>query len=147
MENITPKILTFKYSTSRGRDTYGYTIVSLYVDGNKVSTTNGGGYDMRGTVLAHYIKDNYLERLKALKGNRGSDDIPGGYYGLTFYCVPQDNSRAEYHKEYQEGDTIVLDGACGISEIVRIADAIGITLTTARMGKNDHGYFLTDNKN
>lgn len=45
------KVLQFKWTISRGRDTYGYNICSLYVDGKKVSGCSGGGYDMMGTCL------------------------------------------------------------------------------------------------
>jgi hypothetical protein len=38
------KTLKFKYTTSKGRDSYGYNICSLWVDGEKVSSTCGGGY-------------------------------------------------------------------------------------------------------
>lgn len=59
--------LEFKFGTSRGRDTYGYTICSLYVDGHKVASCNGGGYDMKGTALGRYIARTYAARLRALK--------------------------------------------------------------------------------
>lgn len=59
--------LEFKWGTSRGRETYGYTICSLYVDGRKVASCNGGGYDMKGTALGNYIARAFSERLRALK--------------------------------------------------------------------------------
>lgn len=59
--------LEFKWSVSRGRDTAGYNICSLYVDGRKVASTCGGGYDMKGTVLGKYIAGAYADRLLALK--------------------------------------------------------------------------------
>lgn len=59
--------LEFKWGTSRGRDTYGYTICTLYTDGSKVSSCNGGGYDMKGTALGRYIARAYADRLNALR--------------------------------------------------------------------------------
>lgn len=59
--------LEFRWGTSRGRDTYGYTICTLYVDGSKVSSCNGGGYDMKGTALGRYIARDFAARLNALK--------------------------------------------------------------------------------
>ena len=40
--------LEFKYGTSRGQNSYGYRIVSLFAEGKKIASCNGGGYDMRG---------------------------------------------------------------------------------------------------
>lgn len=59
-------LLEFKWTVSRGRDTYGYNICSLYVDGQKVSACNGGGYDMKGTALGNWIARTYADRLCAL---------------------------------------------------------------------------------
>lgn len=65
--------LEFRWTVSRGRDTYGYNVCSLYVDGTKVAACNGGGYDMEGTCLGTFIARNYGERLRGLK----LDDMPG----------------------------------------------------------------------
>jgi hypothetical protein len=59
--------LNFVWTTSRGRDTYGYNICSLYVDGRKVSACNGGGYDMKGTSLGNWIARAYADRLLKLR--------------------------------------------------------------------------------
>lgn len=139
-------ILTFKYTTSKGRDTYGYNIVSLYANGQRVARTCGVGYDMRGTCLGQYIKDNYLERLKTLKGNHGSMDDGAGYYGLTFYQKEDATGKYINIKSYEEGATVSLDGACGENEMVRIAGAIGLNLESVQVGPNDWGYILTDSK-
>lgn len=135
-------LLTFKHGVSKGVNTYGYNIITLYANGEKVASTNGGGYDMRGTVLGRYIKDNYLERLKTLKGNTGSLDDGTGFYGLTFYSKDNVN-----HKSYREGDNVYLDGACGENCMMRIANAIGLELTSIKTGPKDWGYLLTDKQN
>ncbi len=137
-----PILLKFKYTVSKGQNTYGYNIVSLYANGEKVASTCGGGYDMKGTVLANYIIANFKDRLKALVSNHGSMDDGTGFYGLSFH----DKITYESHKTYKEGDNIYLDGACGISAIERIAKEINLDLTSTKISKNDYGYFLTDNK-
>ena len=38
--------LVFKWTTSRAKLTFGYNVVSLFVDGVKVAACNGGGYDV-----------------------------------------------------------------------------------------------------
>lgn len=60
------KRLIFKFSTSRGRDTYGWNIVSLYVDGVKVAHQCGGGYDMRGAALGDWIEKEFQAELSNL---------------------------------------------------------------------------------
>ena len=70
--------LEFRWSISRGRDTYGYNICSLWVDGYKVAACNGGGYDMEGTVFAIWIESNFQKRLNKLEipmNRRNGEDI------------------------------------------------------------------------
>ena len=120
--------LKFKYTTSRGQNTYGYNICSLYVDGTKKYSTCGGGYDMKGTVLGQYIKANYLKEIKELKGNTGSLDDGTGYYGLSYYKMVEDADNKERYvslKQYEEGATVRLDGACGFDSMRDILKAIG----------------------
>lgn len=64
--------LELRYTVSRGRDTYGYNICTLYVNGERVSACNGGGYDMQGTSLGNWIASAYADRLLRLK----SADMP-----------------------------------------------------------------------
>ena len=59
--------LEIKWGTSRGRDTYGYTTCALYEDGRKVSACNGGGYDMRGTVVGGWLEARLAPALVRLK--------------------------------------------------------------------------------
>jgi hypothetical protein len=62
--------LEFKYGTSRGRDTYGYNLVSLYVDGKRVSRQCGGGYDMQGAALGQWITEQFQTELVAIARER-----------------------------------------------------------------------------
>ncbi len=140
-----PLLLAFKYTTSRGRDTYGYNIVSLYVDGVKTTSCNGGGYDMQGTALGMYLEHTYQDRLMRISNKaysvatQGEDEVwtratyKDGLYGMTLMRPLKGESY------------IALDGGCGQSAIERIAAAAGITLTLTQTGKNQHGYFLSIN--
>lgn len=56
-----------KWGTSRGRDSYGYTTTTLYYNGRRMNGCNGGGYDMRGTVIGNWITQIFAEDLKKLK--------------------------------------------------------------------------------
>lgn len=64
--------LEFRWTTSRARDTYGYNVCTLFVDGHKAARCNGGGYDMQGTCLGNWLAKAFADRLVALK----PDDMP-----------------------------------------------------------------------
>jgi hypothetical protein len=94
------KTLEFRWTVSRGRDTYGYNICSLYVNGDRASRCNGGGYDMKGTALGDYIAKAYADRLMKLK----PEDMPAqGHWQPdynTFVCRACMNERINRGLEY-----------------------------------------------
>ena len=112
--------LDISWSTSRGADTYGYNICRLDdSESGKRYRTIGGGYDMIGTVFGQWLQENYSSELRALAENKTRIDcgysVKGYYkleefYGLTY--TPEGYPR--------------LDGACGISSMIRIAEACGL---------------------
>ena len=57
----------FKWTVSRGADTYGYNICTLYINGDRVASCSGGGYDMQGTCLGDWIEAQFPEELKRLE--------------------------------------------------------------------------------
>ena len=80
-------LLEFKWGISKGKDTAGYNICSLYADGKKVSSCNGGGYDMKATALGDWIANAFEKELLKLKipfqyinGKKVKT-----YYGLSFH--------------------------------------------------------------
>jgi len=75
----------WKWSVSRGRDTYGYNICTLYIDGRKVSACNGGGYDMEGTCLGHWFAAHAKTRLLTLTKE---------FYDLSFHDPDYDPGKA-----------------------------------------------------
>ena len=122
--------LTFKWTVSRGRNTYGYNICTLYADGYKVSTCNGG-YDMAGTCLGEWIKlafRNYLKRL-----------TPSNYYGLSFY---KPGKRYRPLKHWRPGCIVKIDGACGFSSMKSILAELGFYLTRLESRANMTVYAL-----
>jgi len=107
------KNLSLKWSVSRGRDTYGYNIVTLTDNPTgKKYRAYGGGYDMVGVVFSRWMDDNYRERYQSLDLN--------GYYGL------------------REGDDgyRYTDGACGLNCMMGIAVAIGLNYQTVYSRKD-----------
>lgn len=63
-ENERTIVLQFRWTVSRGRETYGYNICTLLADGVRVAACNGGGYDMKGTALGNFIAANFADRLR-----------------------------------------------------------------------------------
>lgn len=124
MQNSTIEITK---GTSRGKDTYGYALVTLYHDGVKISSCNGGGYDMAGTVLGEWIKKNFSAKLKKFSSNYGTGDTVKGFYGLVFY--KDDGKRVH---EYGKDVKVSVDGACGWSAMMRILEACGWTLKSIK---------------
>ena len=122
--------LHFIWSVSRGRDTYGYNVVTLRTGfrREKIASTCGGGYDMKGTVLADFIKFHFADELKRLNAAE--------FYGLSFW----NPETRKYHKFYRQGDKISLDGACGFSCIERILNKIGFSLRFIGESRNETTY-------
>lgn len=137
------KTLKFKWTVSKGRDTYGYNICSLYVDGNKVSSCNGGGYDMRSTALADWMEEEFQEDLRRLPVNYGSLDKTKGFYGLSFRNQKTKKRQGRYSKNVKRAH---LDGACGFSSMERILKKIGYTLQYVDEGRNYTTYILEKRK-
>ncbi len=117
IENMKQKFLTFKWTVSRGRNTYGYNICSLYVDGTKVTSCNGGGYDMEGTCLGDWLEKQFKEEIKTLDLDK--------YYGLL------EHEGVRY-----------LDGACGFSSMEKVAYALGYKLTRVPNKKKNEEYYI-----
>jgi len=140
--------LALSWSTSRGRDTYGYNICRLDAPGyfgpdklfrgSKRYRCSGGGYDMVGTVVAEWLCDRYPDRLLTIapcaravySKADGYTTQPGGRYGV---CYLADETR------------VSIDGACGINSVCGIASAIGISLSSTcdRRGHTT-GFMVTD---
>lgn len=125
---------------SRGRDTYGYNICSLYVDGHKVASCNGGGYDMQGTALGDYIERAYAKELLALKPEQMEEQgfydsqkkervsTGRGFYGLTYHDPKFNPGKAVVGSDAVSDRT--LGGAEG--ETVEQAEAAGKSLGLER---------------
>lgn len=128
------KSLHFKWTVSRGQDTYGYNICTLLVDGDKVAKTCGGGYDMQGTALGEWLQTAYAMQLNGLfmeeivsfkekpfrEGYRSQHKLKDKH-GVEYYG-------ASLFQKYGGKIQLYLDGGCGFGSIERIANAIGIII-------------------
>lgn len=135
--------LSISWTTSRGRDTYGYNICRLddRQSGRRFRTC-GGGYDMIGTVFGEWLQETYQERLQGLFSGRKADNglkecgyAVAGYYKLKDF----------YGMVWTPSKKVSLDGACGFESMRRIAEAIGLELQWEG-NRRGHtiGYFVED---
>lgn len=133
-----PRTLDISTGTSRGRETYGYTIVRLRdSDTGKVYRCMGGGYDMVGTVLADWLVDTHQDALGAIsdqayyRHDNGDRIRPDGLYGMT--------TRAD--------GSVTVDGACGVRSVEDIAKAAGVRLASlpALPRGGTHGWLVVEN--
>lgn len=158
--------LKFKWTVSKARDSYGYNICSLWVDGQKVSSCNGGGYDMQGTALGNWVEKEFQDKLLKLTKE---------FYGLSFHnpnynpgnAIIDKQTVAEREKEgkslgleryqafYSASSKIptekhvipVIDGACGFSQVEKILNAVGYQLEFVDQESSMSIYLLYEEKN
>lgn len=142
--------LETKWTVSRARDTAGYNVCKLYVDGKNVAGCNGGGYDMVGTVIGIWI-EQFQDRLRKLDQE---------FYGLTFHDPTYDSGKAviegksiaqrekdgdslglERYQEFYRASSKVptknhtvgmIDGGCGQECMTRLGHANGLEFERKR---------------
>jgi hypothetical protein len=117
-----------KYGTSRGAETYGYTTCSAWIDGKRLGSCSGGGYDLGGTALGEAVLKRWPKEIFALADRAAS-------------VWDKDTNRSEHRRDAQylyglsatiQGGKVVgvsIDGACGF-DCVRtiIGEALGMKL-------------------
>lgn len=143
------KTLTHKTGVSKGRDTYGYNLVTLTdTETGKHYRQCGGGYDILGAALGDDLQALYPERLNALhklaeaqvidgkyqsrrEAGRMSSDPYKHYYGLTAYYDAAGNLKK-----------VNLDGSTGFSNVQGIAKAMGLDIQPVHV-KNSRARYST----
>lgn len=149
--------LSFRWTTSRAADSYGYNICSLMQDGRKVATTCGGGYDMQGTVVGQWLNANFNEQLRALAADRIALAEAAGsarYYdggnnakieanGRTLYLYGLTVWKAEGEKQPVE---VRCDGGTGLSSMQSVLSALGLKMTSVTRDRrgNTTAYLVTN---
>ena len=132
-ENKTGTYLSIRWGISRGRDTYGYNVVTLtdQTTGKKYRA-KGGGYDMTGTVFGEWLQDAHQDALRVIAHCAAAyyDGTGNGYTARAGERWQPSNRNGLLYgmTEFHDG-RIVLDGACGIESMTRVAEAIGLELT------------------
>ncbi len=134
---VSETYLAVRWSTSRGRDTYGYNICSVTDQvTSKRYSCNGGGYDMLGTSFGEWLTETYQNALREI-GDRAHMT-----YNEIFDATRNDDGLYGMYR-YADG-RISLDGACGIEPMLKIAKALGIGVH-ATWDRKGHitGYIIT----
>jgi len=126
--------LEFRWTVSRGRDTYGYNICSLFINGQKVSACNGGGYDMQGTALGNYVASAFPDRLNKLRkrvfnGHHRNGEEVSELYGLTYHD-PNFNINNEKISKLDVDDTFIK--RADIGKTFKQAEKEGLVVDLAR---------------
>lgn len=127
------------FGTSRGRDTYGYTVVTLREFGKVKARCNGGGYDMRGTVFADWLQAEYQDRLVTIKNRMEARYSKKG--GYKNHKAKNSLYGGTWNKD---AGNVSLDGGCGFRSIQLIAEAIGLNVRKIDAGKKTDIILVTD---
>jgi hypothetical protein len=107
--------LEIRWTVSRGRETEGWNICTLWQQNTRIAKTCGGGYDMTGTVFANFLNEFYFDLIKEKVKPEG---VEGGMYGL-----------------FNRNGSWYLDGRCGLDCMVEIAKLAGLKVQYV-YGKN-----------
>jgi len=96
----------------------------LEVNGIKVASAGGGGYDKEGTCIGEWLADNFGKRLMALdcsnlSGLAHYHKVKKGFKGIK--RIPA--SKREDKKYYT-----TIDGACGVSPMLLICKKLKLTV-------------------
>lgn len=128
--------LALSWSTSRGRDTYGYNICRLDDTSftGKRYKCDGGGYDMVGTCLGMWAEDKKQAELATL-AHRVADD-----YLDKAYKPPADKL---YGLRRLSDGTFAIDGACGVDSVIRILEALGYEVSGDYGKRKLEGYYVS----
>jgi hypothetical protein len=144
---VNTRSLRISYGTSRGRETYGWTIVTLRDETTgKRYRTIGGGYDMIGTVFGSWLQDVAQAELVTLQDRAYGEYVATD--GVTAYSTNRSAGAlygmATHYTRNMTSVKITLDGACGIESMRRIATAAGIDVKGIVNGRGHTvGYLVT----
>lgn len=152
--------VSFSQGTSRGRDTYGYNVVTLKFNGTKQAQTCGGGYDMQGTCLGEFIEKAFpvsLSKLASKRAGTTTTQNEAGRYSSTYHTNAGSGNMSNWtpnpnFKEsalvgltfYTHDKTAGLDGGCGFSAMQEVLKALGVSMAWKATSKKDGFYILVE---
>lgn len=111
-------VLDVTYGISRGRDTYGYNIVTIRERGRAGRwSCNGVGHGLLGTCFGEWLQDTYQDELQALPVA-----LVDAWYSVRGWTRAMGLNGLTYSPEGKA----VLVGGCGLSSMIRIAERLGL---------------------
>jgi hypothetical protein len=132
--------LLFKWTVSRGINTCGYNICSLYENEKKIISFYGGGYDMEGACLGEYISKKFAKQLIEKLKKDGKPFL--GYN--TVFCglniteeIKVDKKTGKWYKTHE----VLTDGACGFTKMENILEYLGYKLDRIPQEKKDNSMY------
>jgi len=115
---------TDKSYTLLMRYTKYYGTCILEVDGIRVSSAGGGGYDKEGTCIGEWLLKTFSTRLKALDSSK--------YVGLRYSHELKDKTfnlkRIPKNKRDDKSYLLSVSGACGISCMIALVRGLQLTV-------------------
>jgi hypothetical protein len=124
------------WTVSRGQNTYGYNICTILdTNTNKKYRCDGGGYDMTGTSFAKWLESSHQEALT--KWAQSLEKLPNDDRST---CTRS----KEFYGMYIYSDHVRLDGSCGLSSMIKIAEAIGLKVKQLYTRKGSEGFIVEE---
>lgn len=129
-------ILTFKATTSKAKETFGWNVITLTADNKRVAREVGGGYDMFGSALGAWMEAEFETQLKKLHSNK--------FYGVFFW-----NTKTRKRQATWTGDHVRMsvDGGCGWESMLNILHHFNVRLQKVqkpRKTSNETSYIVTN---
>ena len=122
--------ITITWGVSKARDTLGYTTCSCRdINGTFVARCNGGGYDLRGTVIGEWMTGAFQKELNALP-TKSFDRARNGQ-GIELYSLRFLNL------DHDPGQEVI--GRLALDCRVEDERAVGMTVDEAEKAGKSHG--------
>lgn len=163
MQNIyTP---AFKFSTSKGRDTYGYRICTISDEHGK-GRACGGGYDLFGTALGEWMENAFTAELLELAKHSAGGTWDSATNKRESFCDRWDPNNNKPDTNYKENalpgltlytrngkpEAFSLDGGVGRRAMEEILQRFGFVMRepeanfNKRGGRKDTGVLIITRK-
>lgn len=155
--------LSYRFGTSKGADTYGYTTCTIK-DANARGACSGGGYDLLGTALGKWMEKKLSTELLVLATQRAGGTWDSEKQESRDFCQRWDHQKGKLDANYRENalpgltlytrngkpDGFGVDGGVGFRCMVDILAAIGYRLRdiptnfNRKGGRKDSGVFILE---
>lgn len=156
------KAVEFKWGTSRGGETAGYTTCSCWIGGDRLGACSGGGYDLKGTAFAQAVCAIFQPALMTLAARAHGHyrRVPGKFYevegarGKTQKRPSYEPVKVRtperrrfygmttYQNEKGKPERVSIDGACGFESVTRILEALGFSVEYVSGNSSRDTYLL-----